>query len=106
MSAITPRTFGCCSTSNTQFKMPAQLPLAIANGWGWQRFVKIVDQVLPKKGNTLELGLSEPNLERYLLAHQTLDERLQPVCCCRPLSRAEGQQRAQSGVGRPLSGIG
>jgi len=36
--------------------------LAIANGWGWQRFVKMVDQVLPKKGNTLELGLSEPNL--------------------------------------------
>lgn len=29
--------------------------LAIANGYGWHRFVKMVDQVLPKKGNTLEL---------------------------------------------------
>ncbi len=29
--------------------------LAIANGYGWQRFVKMVDQVLPKKGNTMEL---------------------------------------------------
>jgi hypothetical protein len=37
--------------------------LAIANGYGWQRFVKMVDQVLPKKGNTLELPFSngEPN---------------------------------------------
>ncbi len=31
--------------------------LAIANGHGWQRFVKTVDQVLPKKGSTLELPL-------------------------------------------------
>lgn len=29
--------------------------LALANGFGWHRFVKMVDQVLPKKGNTLEL---------------------------------------------------
>jgi hypothetical protein len=29
--------------------------LAIANGYGWHRFVKMVDQVLPKKGNTMEL---------------------------------------------------
>lgn len=32
--------------------------LAIANGYGWHRFVKMVDQVLPKKGNTLELPLT------------------------------------------------
>ena len=32
--------------------------LAIAQGFGWQRFVKMVDQVLPKKGSTLELPLS------------------------------------------------
>lgn len=31
--------------------------LAIANGHGWGRFVKTVDQVLPKKGSTLELPL-------------------------------------------------
>ena len=29
--------------------------LAIANGYGWNRFVKMVDLVLPKKGSTLEL---------------------------------------------------
>ncbi|WP_150557126.1 P63C domain-containing protein [Pandoraea nosoerga] len=29
--------------------------LAIANGHGWNRFVKTVDQVLPKKGETMEL---------------------------------------------------
>jgi len=33
--------------------------LAIANGYGWHRFVKMVDQVLPKKGSTLELALTE-----------------------------------------------
>ena len=32
--------------------------LAIANGDGWKRFVKTVDQVLPKKGTTLELPFS------------------------------------------------
>lgn len=31
--------------------------LAIANGWGWKRFLHMVDQVLPRKGNTLELPL-------------------------------------------------
>lgn len=31
--------------------------LAIANGFGWKRFLHMVDQVLPKKGNTLELPL-------------------------------------------------
>jgi len=34
--------------------------LAIANGYGWARFVKMVDQVMPKKGATLELDLTEP----------------------------------------------
>jgi hypothetical protein len=33
--------------------------LAIANGYGWHRFVKMVDQVMPKKGNTLELPFKE-----------------------------------------------
>lgn len=31
---------------------------AIASGWGWNRFVKAVDQVMPKKGQTLELMLN------------------------------------------------
>lgn len=31
--------------------------LAISNGYGWNRFVKMVDQVMPKRGNTLELPL-------------------------------------------------
>lgn len=34
--------------------------LALANGYGWQRFVQMVDAVLPKKGATLSLPLSEP----------------------------------------------
>lgn len=29
--------------------------LALANGYGWHRFVKMVDKVLPRKGATLEL---------------------------------------------------
>lgn len=29
--------------------------LAIANGFGWNRFVKMVDQVMPKKGTNLEM---------------------------------------------------
>jgi hypothetical protein len=29
--------------------------LALKNGYGWHRFVKMVDQVLPKKGTTLDL---------------------------------------------------
>ncbi|RQV12221.1 hypothetical protein DF047_04320 [Burkholderia cenocepacia] len=36
--------------------------LAIANGYGWARFVKMVDAVLPKKGATLELPLTDPTL--------------------------------------------
>lgn len=37
--------------------------LAISNGYGWKRFVKMVDSVLPKKGATLELplGYSDAN---------------------------------------------
>lgn len=34
--------------------------LAIANGYGWTRFLRMVDQVLPKKGSNLELSL-DPN---------------------------------------------
>lgn len=34
--------------------------LAIANGWGWGKFINTVNQVLPKKGSTLELNLPEP----------------------------------------------
>lgn len=34
--------------------------LAIKNGYGWQRFVQMVDQVLPKKGATLELPFNDP----------------------------------------------
>lgn len=33
--------------------------LAIANGYGWHRFVKMVDQVLPKKGSNLELPIED-----------------------------------------------
>jgi hypothetical protein len=33
--------------------------LALANGHGWQRFVRTVDQVMPKRGNTLELPLDD-----------------------------------------------
>jgi hypothetical protein len=35
--------------------------LAISNGYGWNRFVKMVDQVLPKRGATLELSLPMPD---------------------------------------------
>lgn len=31
--------------------------LAISNGYGWKRFLHMVDQVLPRRGNTLELPL-------------------------------------------------
>lgn len=34
--------------------------LALSSGYGWQRYVKMVDQVLPKKGRTLELALTSP----------------------------------------------
>jgi hypothetical protein len=35
--------------------------LAIRNGYGWHKFVQMVDQVLPKKGVTLELPLNDPS---------------------------------------------
>jgi hypothetical protein len=34
--------------------------LALSSGFGWNRFVKMVDQVHPKKGATLELPFSDP----------------------------------------------
>lgn len=34
--------------------------LALANGHGWLRFIKMIDQVLPKRGSTLELQLTFP----------------------------------------------
>jgi hypothetical protein len=33
--------------------------LAIAQGYGWHRFVKMVDQVMPKRGETLEIPFPE-----------------------------------------------
>ena len=40
--------------------------LAIANGYSWKRFILTVDQVLPKRGSTLELPLefTDPNAPR------------------------------------------
>jgi hypothetical protein len=35
--------------------------LAIQSGYGWARFVKMIDQVMPKKGATWELPLPNPN---------------------------------------------
>jgi P63C domain len=40
--------------------------LAIKNGYGWQRFVQMVDQVLPRKGATLELPLNDPSSSAQL----------------------------------------
>jgi hypothetical protein len=31
--------------------------LALKRGYGWNRFVKMVDEVMPKKGATMELNL-------------------------------------------------
>jgi hypothetical protein len=42
--------------------------LALAQGFGWNRFVKMVDQVMPKRGDTLELPFPEGNSEIPLLA--------------------------------------
>lgn len=36
--------------------------LAIASGHGWNKFVSMVDQVLPKRGNTMELALNDPTI--------------------------------------------
>jgi hypothetical protein len=35
--------------------------LAIANGYGWKRFVNMVDRVLPKKDTTMLLPFIEPS---------------------------------------------
>jgi len=35
--------------------------LCIVNGWGWQRFMNMADQIMPKKGQTLVLPLNDPN---------------------------------------------
>ncbi|WP_140919735.1 P63C domain-containing protein [Limnobaculum xujianqingii] len=35
--------------------------LAISSGYGWKRFIKMVDQVMPKKGGTFELELTDPS---------------------------------------------
>lgn len=37
--------------------------LALAQNFGWHRFVKMVDQVLPKKGSSLELPLNDPSID-------------------------------------------
>ncbi len=37
--------------------------LAIANGYGWQRFLRMVNQVMPKKGQTLELPFPDEALQ-------------------------------------------
>lgn len=34
--------------------------LAIANGYGWKRFLNMVDQVLPRRGSTIEMPLEFP----------------------------------------------
>jgi hypothetical protein len=35
--------------------------LALSSGYGWNRFVKMVDQVLPKRGSNLELPFPGDN---------------------------------------------
>ncbi len=35
--------------------------LAIANGWGWQKFMHMVDQVMKRKGDSLDLPFTDPN---------------------------------------------
>ena len=35
--------------------------LALNSGYGWYRFVKMVDKAMPKRGNTLELAFPEPD---------------------------------------------
>lgn len=37
--------------------------LALSNGYGWNRFVKMVDKVLPKRGDTLELPFNVDSTE-------------------------------------------
>lgn len=37
--------------------------LALSNGYGWNRFLRMVDKVLPKRGNTFELPFPETGLD-------------------------------------------
>jgi P63C domain len=37
--------------------------LALNSGFGWNRFTKMVDRVMPKRGNTLELPFPDENTE-------------------------------------------
>jgi hypothetical protein len=37
--------------------------LALSNGFGWNRYVKMVDQVMPKRGATLEFSFPEDGIE-------------------------------------------
>ena len=37
--------------------------LALANGYGWQRFLNSVNQVLPKRGATLEVPVEMRELQ-------------------------------------------
>ena len=36
--------------------------LALANGWGWQRFMHMVDQVMKKKGDSLDLPFMDADV--------------------------------------------
>lgn len=36
--------------------------LALANGWGWQKFMHMVDQVMKKKGDTLDLPFTDADV--------------------------------------------
>ena len=40
--------------------------LAIARGYGWNRFVKMVDEVHPKKGSTLDLPFPSEDTQNVL----------------------------------------
>ena len=37
--------------------------LALSNGYGWKRFVKMVDNVLPKRGTNLELPFTSDEFD-------------------------------------------
>ncbi len=37
--------------------------LCLANGWGWTKFMHMVDQVMKKKGDTLDLPLTERDVD-------------------------------------------
>jgi hypothetical protein len=40
--------------------------VAIASGYGWLRFVHMVDQAMPRKGDTLQLPFNDPNASPQL----------------------------------------